>query len=590
MRMTISIGAGVALAAVSMLAGPRAEGDQGKSGDNTDWGCGGHPATAAELSTGTSNGHKGALFSTQGTWQNWWYLNRPVLLAELSYRVAGPQPDAKATEPWRDRPRAALRKLLDSSVVPLASDAALALGRSGDARDTKALAAIAGDTRRQHSLRRRAVLALGLLDVEAGESAAAARDTLFGVAQEAVGNYDDRLELWSFAAWGLGLRRDATALPRLSEFVRHYRPRKDSDDHGVHRDVMAAAVGALGLFKDPLLLPDLADVMADADGAGSMVRRKAVVASFAAYGCARIGDPAALPALCRATLDDRVDVRRGALLAIGAVAGPKDDAAVRALCDVLASDRDDVCRGFAAVSLGRTGADAAPAALRAAYASGSSNVRSFASLGLGLRVRRAPDAQVTAFLLSELMAQHDAYEMGALCIANGLANHLDARRRLAELALRGGETTLRSHAAFALGLLGIEGCPPEVLLELVRSGDGVIRHEAGLALGLARRRDGADALADLVAKGDGLPVRGSAAVALGRIGGPEVAPVLLRVLESDDEMIAMRICAAHGLGLLLDRNEGRRLGLLGADVNWVNEENRVNLLTEFLDQVLIQLD
>jgi hypothetical protein len=53
---------------------------------------------------------------------------------------------------------------------------------------------------------------------------------------------------------------------------------------------------------------------------------------------------------------------------------------------------------------------------------------------------------------------------------------------------------------------------------------------------------------------------------------------------------ALRVCAAHGLGLLLDQNEGRLLGLLGADVNWINDVNHVWMPTEVIDQLLQIMD
>ena len=589
--MRLLVRAAVALVVTAGFAGTAGVADQGKSGDSTDWGCGGHLATAASLRSGEGTASRTARFATQSSWHNWWFLNRPTLLAELSYRVAGPAPPAQVPEKWRDDVRAELREQLESSVVPLASEAALALGRGGDPRDAEVLGKIAASDRRQQNLRRRAALALGLLPVEDDQaSALRTRDRLFGVLQEAVGNNDDRLELWGFAVYSLGLRGDMAALPRLRDFVHRQRRRRDAEDLGTHREVMGAAVATLGLFREPLLVPDLADMLHDDKGSVSLRQRKEMIGWFAAQALARIGDRSALPALCRAASDERVDVRRGALLALGAVAGPADADAIAVLVEALATDSDDPARGVAAVSLGRTAADAAPDALTSAYQSGSSEVRSYAALGLGLFARKTADADVQRFLLEELAGSHDTYEMGALCIANGLAVNLPSAARLTDIAREEGEPTLRARAAFALGLLGMEGVPPQVLLELVRSGDGFLRHEAALAPGLARRRDGVDALIGLVDSDESLPVRRSAAVALGRIAGAEAAPVLLKVLRDDHEVNALRICAAHGLGLLLDRSEGRKLGLLAADVNWVNEINRVFLPTEVLDQLLLIMD
>jgi len=580
-RPTICVGA--LLAAIAASAGPPLAADQGKSGDSTDYGCGGHPPTAASAWRGEQSKRD------QAAWPDWWFLNRPTLLGE-TYRVAGALPAAPPK--WRDDVRAALREALDSPTVALASEAALSLGRAGDPRDTELLVKVAGDVRREQNVRRRAALALGLLPVEAA-TAKSVRDTLFSVLFESVGNNDDRLELWANAAYALGLRGDEAAVPRLAAFLARHLEWNDADhERGIHREVMGGATGALGLFRDPVLVPNLVAALKDRAGEGNLRQRKNMVSTFAAYGLARVGDKSALPALRDAVGDDRSEVRRGALLALGALTDPKDTETIALLAGAVAADKDDTARGFAAISLGRSGADAGPDALRKAYeTSGSSTVRAYAALGLGLSARVRPDRAVSEFLLAEVVAKHDTYETGALCIANGLARNFASAERLTQLARSPGDRDMRSHAAFALGLLRAENVPPEVLIELVApGGDPVIRHEAGLALGLGQRRDGIDALLRVVEDGKGLIERGSAAVALGRIGGAESAPTLLRVLRDDHELNGLRICAAHGLGLLLDDSEGRKLGLVGADVNWVNEINRVWLPTEVLDQMLLIMD
>src|SRR5204863_8827834 len=129
-------------------------------------------------------------------WRHWWYLNRPTLL-DVSYRVAGPGMKPPAPEKWRDDARAVLRDAVESPTAALAAEAALALGRAGDARDLEFLARVASDAHRQPGLRASAVLALGLLPVEAaGPSSEVARATLTGVAEEALGNNDDRRAMW----------------------------------------------------------------------------------------------------------------------------------------------------------------------------------------------------------------------------------------------------------------------------------------------------------------------------------------------------------------------------------------------------------
>src|SRR5213593_2899417 len=129
-------------AVMTALCAPEVAADQGKSGDSTDWGCGGHPATAASSRSGFK-GTKTWFFNDQANWHDWWYLNRPLILAELSYRVAGPDGPAKGPEKWRDEIREELRKQLESPAVAVASEAALSLGRGGDPRDTEVLMKIA---------------------------------------------------------------------------------------------------------------------------------------------------------------------------------------------------------------------------------------------------------------------------------------------------------------------------------------------------------------------------------------------------------------------------------------------------------------
>jgi HEAT repeat protein len=574
--------------AAGAFAGPAVVADQGKSGDSTDWGCGGHPQTAA------SDTYRGQIDRkvtiAEDAWHVWWYLNRPTLLADLTYRAAGPDGKPPAVEKWRDDARAALRKAMDDPTASIAAEAALGLGRGGDARDNEFLAKALCDTHRPIVLRKRAALGMGLLAPDPA-TAKATRDAVFSVVRESIGQNDDQLTIWGNAAYALGLRGEVAAVPALADFLAKHRDFADGDHAGgVHREVMSAATGALGLLGDATVVPDLVAALKAKGGDGRTRERRSMTASFAAYALARVGDRSALPALRDAVSDERLLVRRGAILALGALVDPSDADTTAVLVTTLATEKDVAARGMAAVSLGRSGAAVAPAALRDAYASGVPLLRSYVALGLGLFSRRGADASVDAFLLGELNGTHDAVETGALCIANGLARNFASGARLAEIASGDGDPEMRSHAAFALGLLGAESMRPNVLLDLVVHGGPIVRHEAALALGLTRRRDGVDALIQILQKSKGTVERGSAAVALGRIAGPEAASVLVNVMRDEHELDTLRTCAAHGLGLLLDRTEGAKLGRIGQDVNWVSEISARWMTTEVIDQLLLVTD
>jgi hypothetical protein len=57
-------------------------------------------------------------------------------------------------------------------------------------------------------------------------------------------------------------------------------------------------------------------------------------------------------------------------------------------------------------------------------------------------------------------------------------------------------------------------------------------------------------------------------VATGRIGGKESVDALIDLLEDPIEPDLGRAMAAVGLGLVLDRTEGRRMARIAGDLNW----------------------
>src|SRR5262249_37186551 len=120
----------------------------------------------------------------------------------------------------RAKARDRLRLALASKDELVASEAALALGRLGDARDIPALSAIVRDvggrdlalTRRLHRL---AAVGLGLLPVGDPAQAAEARTALLDGIRGAAGHTDDFMFFWANCAFALSLRGDVAAVPEL---------------------------------------------------------------------------------------------------------------------------------------------------------------------------------------------------------------------------------------------------------------------------------------------------------------------------------------------------------------------------------------
>jgi HEAT repeat protein len=506
-------------------------------------------------------------------WRFWWYANR-ARLADVTHRTAnnaavtvpGVKPPA-GPEPWRDAVRSALHSVLSAKSRAIVCEAALSLGRGGDARDARALAAIVADGSRDAKERSRAALGLALVDVsKAPEDAREIRETLLAAAREARGNYDDRCELWGNCLYALGVRGDPAALPTVREIAVSGASVKDEE---LHRDVVCSAASALGMFRDDLVVPDLTDLVRRPEPPDGDKRRAMYISVYAAHGLAKIGSHAALAALCEAAGDEREEVRRAVVMAIGALAGPEDDAAEKVLAQIAREDRFLSCRNMACIGLGRSGHPSAVRVLTDVATKRPATDRPYALLGLGLFARRTKDAAVRTFLGERLADSGSADEMGAVATANGLAENEAAVPQLVALT-DGGMPELRGWAAYALGLLHSRDrrVAPRLHELVLDQGDPILRREAALALGLVGDMRAVPQLCEIVRHGKNVVDRGSAAVALGRIGGSDAADCLIGVLRDEDEPQELRACVAEGLGYLLDKDEGRRLSQIVSDLDW----------------------
>ena len=207
--------------------------------------------------------------------------------------------------------------------------------------------------------------------------------------------------------------------------------------------------------------------------------------------------------------------------------------------------------------------------IRHAYLKGSRQLRPFAALALGLYARHDGHAGAASILVRDLEETSNAEVRSALAVAAGLSGDRSAAPVLRDIVANRGDPELRGHAALALGLLDdrTEGAP--LLRELL---DGVhdpsLHREVAQALGMLGDREAVRGLTKLVEGGSTVFVQGSAAVALGGIGGEDAGRALLALLRDDTRPELSRAMAAVGLGLLVDPTEGRRIAAVGADLSW----------------------
>jgi HEAT repeat protein len=427
---------------------------------------------------------------------------------------------------------------------------AVALGKAGDPADAAAMLKALEKRYADATLRESVVLGLGLL----GREAPGARGALLAIARDR----RDSPRLRSMAAMALGIAGDASAAPALLALAR---------EDGSQRDPAAGAFVGLGLLREPLVVPDLVDMLEDATSASSRSLRP-----LAAYALGRIGGAEAVRALGRVLADRDEQVRRSAILALGECA-PADAAVLAPLLSRISrEDRDRPCRSFALVTVARIGGPAAHDALARGWGLGDRGERNFAALGFGLLGRESKDPEVRArigsMLRSEFETRADADFRGALAISLGLLGDQRAVPALRSVLRDRSHPDLRAHCALALGLLGARDAAEDLRAVLLDRGLPELQREAALGLGLLADSGAAATLAGMLREG-ATHVRVSAAAALGNLGGAEAADPLCDLLLDEKAGDLARGQAAVGLGLILDPRAVGGLAAIPPGLNYL---------------------
>ncbi|MHC4820399.1 MAG: HEAT repeat domain-containing protein, partial [Planctomycetota bacterium] len=193
-------------------------------------------------------------------WTAWWYFSRDRwLVRQPAGVVSGDSSPGRtagtsrtnvaagdAEAPWRARARAALRLSLSSDDVEIFTGCAVALGKAGDVRDAHPLLTVLSRRYRNPQVRESLALGPGLLAPDARGARPALEFILL--------DKRDSSRLRGFAGISLGLSGDAAALPALLRIA------ATASDK---RDAVAGAVLGLGLLGEPMVLPDLVDMLQD---------------------------------------------------------------------------------------------------------------------------------------------------------------------------------------------------------------------------------------------------------------------------------------------------------------------------------------
>jgi HEAT repeat protein len=503
------------------------------------------------------------------SWTAWWSLNRHRFLDFAGRRAkhymgerSGASPHffgeagrgnvtkeeaRKAREPLVR----ALLKAAEDPDVHVSTSAIVALGKASEKEALPVLLKLAGRETADKSVRESALLAIGLVATGGREE----RAFLEAVLRDGKRNTSER----AYAVLGLGYLGDVGAVPGLMALARARQSR---------RDIPALALLSLGLMGDEIVVPDLARLLAN--GPEGRERDDALRACVAA-ALAKLGSRAAIPSLHRALADKDKDVRRQAVLSLGALAGPSDAETVKVLLQMFVSERDSVTRGYLALALGEIGDPKAADALLHLYRKGDAIEVPYAAIGLGLLARKLDDATaretILALLRTEIEKRKRPDLRAALATALGLGRDESAAPQLRKVLGEKGPNSMRSRAAVALGMVNARLSLPDLRRALEEKGDHFFRREVALAIGLIGDRQAGDILTKLIREGSSEYVRGSAALALGYVVSVNGAIPLVEILSQDGAADTTRSLAAVALGVVLEEREVPVLTRLGTHLN-----------------------
>jgi HEAT repeat protein len=320
------------------------------------------------------------------------------------------------------------------------------------------------------------------------------------------------------AAQVLGILRDNRAVDPLMNSL---------GDQSV--EVRIQATTALGYLRDNRALPLLTTLLNDKDSRVSLA---------AAESLARMQDPKATQVLLNSltSQDWRTRSRAAQVLARVAIEGGGSTAFVEPLTEAL-RDKDPLVRYHAAEGLTAMGAKAVPSLINLLW-SAKDNERVRAARLLTRIGKPAVEPLIGMLLDRETSLESKIAAINSL----GIIADERAIKPLAVL-LRDQNSTIRQHAAFALGLLGKPAA--DQLLEMANSSTAATREGAIEALGGMRTPAAIDKL--IASLNDSSPqVRLAAVRALGDTGSERAVRPLIDLIKGENSPLKTQAAASLG--------------------------------------------
>lgn len=402
-------------------------------------------------------------------------------------------------------------------------------------------------------VRTMAVIALGISQIEGAVP----------VLQAIFEDKNESTEIRSYSAVAVGL---AGGQPAVELFKYWLDPKVFK---GLDKALQETVAFGAGLTEDPTLGPHIRTALID------NFTDDRITNSYLVLSLGRLGDRAA-NAILLEYMDARdTQVRRSAVVALGASASPSDKDVIQGLIDKIDNDSDNIMKNFCYISLGKIGGETAEEFLEEQLESVKRAYLPYVGLALGLT--RNP--KYGKKLFTKFMAVRDLTTRGALAVAMGLVNYRDAIGEFRKIVDNGGEPIFSGYCALTLGLLRDSESVERILKLYQESNDVELQGNAARALGLIGDLSVTSELYKLLDRSTPDITRLSTAYNLGLIGDQKAIEPLTRVATNKNENERFRSYALLGLGMLGDDRES-------PVVSKISRNNNYTILDNFLSELM----
>jgi HEAT repeat protein len=462
-------------------------------------------------------------------------------------------------------------------------------------------------------------VALGILAGDGSVRTLAELATDSAAGRKLVGRGEVPVRTRAFAAYGLGLVGARTATNGVRAQIVDELVLLTQQPEGATRDLKVAAIIALGLTPLDWSAESAFDGKAGASSSRSAQIRflqaylgntsheklvRAHVPGALAHLLAKDKQPAAEGlALCESVVRDlaarigehsseREELRQSCILALGQLADLDDDAAdeiARAELRRNADHGQPQERAFALIALGQIAGrpGSGQGALRtlnglrgelvAKLGGGSTGVRPWAALGLGISERSLEDLGSSAFAPSAFVKQELRTALqrgqqdlaGAFAIALGIARDSEAAPILGERLLAASDPNQQGYLALALGMIDARDSKADIQ-RLVRESKykPELLRQAAIALGLLGDKTLVPELVRMLAESKSLASQAAVASALGFIGDARSIDPLVAMLHDKLLSEPARGFAAVALGIVADKESLPWNAKVSIDINY----------------------